>query len=27
LGIWIQPEGNQLRVHLDQAAPETLLMR
>jgi hypothetical protein len=23
LGIWIQPEGNQLRVHLDQAAPET----
>jgi CDP-diacylglycerol pyrophosphatase len=27
LGIWIQPEGKQLRVHLDQAAPETLLMR
>jgi hypothetical protein len=27
LGIWIQPEGNQLRVHLDQAAPETFLMR
>jgi len=27
LGIWIQPEGNQFRVHLDQAAPETFLMR
>ena len=27
LGIWIQPAGKQLRVHLDQAAPETFLMR
>jgi hypothetical protein len=27
MGIWIQSEGKQLRVHLDQAAPETLLMR
>lgn len=27
LGIWIQPEGDQLRVHTDQAAPETFLMR
>jgi len=26
-GIWIQPEGNQLRAHTDQAAPEVLLMR
>lgn len=26
-GIWLQPEGDLFRVHTDEAAPETFLMR
>jgi hypothetical protein len=26
-GIWIHPVGGKLHVHLDEEAPETLLMR